>query len=187
MTGINHMTEEKIIDLKQNKLVRLKCKGWRGAKGLLLEERYGFHMVYVDWGVVSRMPDEYSVMRDQTKAAFFVPMRTYLPYGTYFCKDGSEVLFSRDYCPLWKKHPSGEVADISPDEKINYEEQKWFFTDCNIPPNNKQTFEKCLSVLDQWGISGRTSLFTQRMLLAIRRGDWDFLRFPNRYWKLLDD
>ncbi len=32
----------------------------------------------------------------------FVPSRIWLPYGVWKLSDGSEVLFSRDYLPMWR-------------------------------------------------------------------------------------
>jgi hypothetical protein len=51
---------------------------------------------------------EVAVFRDQSKAADFKPMRLYLPYGKWLCEDGSEVLYNRDYCPLWIRDRQGK-------------------------------------------------------------------------------
>ena len=32
----------------------------------------------------------------------FAPSRLWLPYGYWLLEDGSEVIFSRDYLPLWR-------------------------------------------------------------------------------------
>ena len=42
-----------------------------------------------------------------------------LAYGVWHLADGSEVLFSRRYCPLWKRHPDGHV------EQMEYERVPW--------------------------------------------------------------
>lgn len=52
----------------------------------------------------------------------FVPSRLWLPYGFWTLKDGSEVLFSRDYYPLWRIN-GGQVERLDPwlwiDGKMN--------------------------------------------------------------------
>lgn len=45
---------------------------------------------------------DFEVTTPRTPLADFVPSRLWLPYGTWTLKDGSEVLFSRDYYPLWR-------------------------------------------------------------------------------------
>lgn len=44
----------------------------------------------------------------------FIPLRLWLPYGWWTLQDGSEVLFSRDYIPLWKIDPSGRIERMAP-------------------------------------------------------------------------
>jgi hypothetical protein len=48
-----------------------------------------------------------------------------LPYGVWFLTDGAEVMFSREYCPLWKRHPSGEVKRMGY-ERVPYVRQAYF-------------------------------------------------------------
>lgn len=45
---------------------------------------------------------DFEVTTPRTPAADFVPSRLWLPYGAWTLNDGSEVLFSRDYYPLWR-------------------------------------------------------------------------------------
>ncbi|MBF0633010.1 MAG: hypothetical protein HQL89_18780 [Magnetococcales bacterium] len=61
----------------------------------------------------------------------FIPLRLWLPYGWWTLMDGSEVLFSRDYKPLWKFDPNGGVERINPSTWITeianqhyYQEEK---------------------------------------------------------------
>ncbi|MEQ9110377.1 MAG: hypothetical protein RIF37_14045 [Rhodospirillaceae bacterium] len=60
----------------------------------------------------------------------FVPRRLWMPYGWWTLRDGSEVLFSRDYKPLWKIR-SGEKAErMMPWLWIeNIQKQNWFTED----------------------------------------------------------
>jgi hypothetical protein len=43
----------------------------------------------------------------------FVPARLWLPYGYWTLNDGSEVIYARDYLPLWRIH-AGRIERLSP-------------------------------------------------------------------------
>ena len=76
-----------------------------------------------------------------------------LPYGWWTLADGSEVLFSRTYTPLWHRDPSGVVTRADPSEWIHWTKQSWFFDDSNHPGRNKQTRARCEAILARWGVS----------------------------------
>lgn len=44
---------------------------------------------------------DFEVVTPRTALSDFVPSRLWLPYGVWKLKDGSEVIFSRDYFPMW--------------------------------------------------------------------------------------
>lgn len=56
-----------------------------------------------------------------------VPMRLWLPYGQWTERDGSKVLFSRDYKPLWKVEPDGSVTRDKPWRLVHHVDQELFF------------------------------------------------------------
>lgn len=45
---------------------------------------------------------DFEVVRPRIALPDFVPARFWLPYGSWTTADGCEVLFSRDYLPLWR-------------------------------------------------------------------------------------
>jgi hypothetical protein len=63
----------------------------------------------------------------------FEQWRFWCPYGRWTCGDGREVLFNRDYCPIYERHPSqlGRVAQH--DEWVPWVRQEYFFNDSNNP------------------------------------------------------
>lgn len=81
---------------------------------------------------------EVSVFRDQSKAADFKPRRHYLPYGKWVCGDGSEVLYNRDYYPLWIRDRQGNVTEIDADTWVNYVEDIYLFEGSNRPWENSE-------------------------------------------------
>jgi hypothetical protein len=63
----------------------------------------------------------------------FERWRFWVPYGRWTCADGREVLFNRDYTPIYERHPSqlGRVAQH--DEWVPWVAQEWFFNDGTSP------------------------------------------------------
>ncbi len=55
----------------------------------------------------------------------YVPTRLWLPYGYWTLKDGSQVIFSRDYFPLWRI-ADGEVERVDPWLRIEWSVETWF-------------------------------------------------------------
>lgn len=57
-------------------------------------------VILVDTGVATRA--DFEVTTPRTPLPDFIPTRLWLPYGYWTLKDDSEILFSRDYHPLWR-------------------------------------------------------------------------------------
>lgn len=45
---------------------------------------------------------DFEAVTPRTPLADFVPARLWLPYGYWTLDDGSEVIFARDYLPMWR-------------------------------------------------------------------------------------
>ncbi|MBY0314413.1 MAG: DUF5623 domain-containing protein [Bdellovibrionales bacterium] len=109
---------------------------------------------YSDSGPGVCVRDEVKVYRQQPGSTR-LPMRLTLPYGKWICEDGSEVLFNRDYKPIWAKLPNGEVKDIEPNTWVKNKDCIYFFDDSNPPWAKKKTREMCFGVLVEWGVADR--------------------------------
>lgn len=119
---------------------------------------------------------EVSLLVDQSIE--FVPMRLFLPYGKYVCDDGSEVLFNRDYNPLWSRKPDGSVAAIDPDTFIKHDRSKTqhYFNQKNGPAwGDKNMREIGMSVLKEWGVENKRPRTLDLLPQAIKAGDIDVL------------
>ena len=68
----------------------------------------------------------------------FVPMRLWMPYGVWTEESGSQVLFSRDYCPLWRISPIGEVSSEEPWRWIEFVQEEWFWNEMEAPWLNRK-------------------------------------------------
>lgn len=78
-------------------------------------------------------------------------MRQFFPYGKWTCEDGREVLFNRDYKPLFERK-GGVVRLADKDEWVPFKKQEFFYTDTTSPWRRASSVEKCLAVLKEWHI-----------------------------------
>lgn len=120
---------------------------------------------------------EVRVLRKQLVIANFKPMRLHLPYGKWKCADGREVLFNRDYCPIWERSPDGVVTPIEPDVYVDHEDSEFYFNDGTAPyyDNNSATVKECLSILNDWGVADANSKVLERIPVALNTSDFAFL------------
>lgn len=132
---------------------------------------------YSDGGRFVYGRHEVSVLRKQLDIADFKPMRLHLPYGKWKCADGREVLFNRDYCPIWERSSNGIVMPIEPDVYVHHDDSEFYFDDGNAPyyDNNSSTVKNCLSVLNDWGVSELKPKVLERVPIAMANGDFGLL------------
>ena len=156
-------------------LVRFKA---RRSLGFVYKSDGSTVEFYGDWGPMMAAHEEVSVCRDQIGAKDFKPLRLFLPYGKWTCADGSQVLFNRDYCPLWKRDPSGAVSAIDPNTWVEHDDkdEEWIFGDVAPPVYSKKTLALCLAVLRSWNVEGRRPLLLERLPAAIRSGNMNILK-----------
>ncbi len=79
-----------------------------------------------------------------------VRMRLELPYGVWTCAGGTEVLYNRDYRPIWRRTPHGRVEPFHRSELIPWKNQKWFYNDNNPPWEDRGTLRRCKKALDDF-------------------------------------
>lgn len=158
----------------------VRLKPWKG-EGIVIPDQHGGLGVrcFTHNGTCYLARYEVSVCRDQTPAKNFRPMRLYMPYGKWTCADGTEVLFNRDYCPMWAKLPDGSVIPLDPDTWISYRDQEWYFGDGTAPWDNKASFEKCVNVLKEWGIDGKSTRLLEMLPDVIDTGNERILEQKN--------
>lgn len=70
---------------------------------------------------------DFEVVTPRTPLADFVPSRLWLPYGYWTLQDGSEVIFARDYLPMWRV-TEGTVERLDPWLWINGITTEFHFT-----------------------------------------------------------
>jgi hypothetical protein len=124
----------------------------RGKKtvGTIRRDLGGLLEVRTDGGQAYFSRTELSILSEPLHPLF--PMGAKLPYGMWTCADRKEVLFNRDYEPIWKRLP-GEMASAA-DRKAKYEhvKEKWFFGDRNPPWSSERSVRRCLEALRVFGV-----------------------------------
>ncbi|MCL1863617.1 MAG: hypothetical protein FWF78_08630 [Defluviitaleaceae bacterium] len=84
--------------------------------------------------------------------------KMWLPYGRWVCSDGREVLFNRFYEPIWERN-----ANINNNQPFRADPHEWieniveavsYYDDGSPPYRGKKTFNKCLSILKDFGVVG---------------------------------
>jgi hypothetical protein len=94
---------------------------------------------------------EIAVMRDQA-ARRPAPMRYRLPYGCWRCGDGREILFNREYRPIWERRPGQRTRRADLDEWVeDIVLTRHFFTDHSPPWISPATARRCEAVLRAYG------------------------------------
>lgn len=137
---------------------------------------------YGDSGSFTVGREEISVYRDQSKFGNFSPKRLSLPYGKWTCNDGIDVLFNRDYCPIWVRNSIGVVVPIDLDTQINYiGTAEFYFDDASAPYHgDKVTLSKCTQILEEWGVLHKESNLMKLLNQAIETGNTNLLRKKSR-------
>jgi len=92
-------------------LVRIKSAGRSTEFGYLLSYGYRGARVLLEDSILHCATFE--VVRPKVRPADFIPSRYWRAYGYWTLEDGSKVLFSRDYYPLWRVSADG-VERLAP-------------------------------------------------------------------------
>jgi hypothetical protein len=73
--------------------------------------------------------------------------RRELPYGVWALADGGQVLFNRNYCPIWQRSPDAGATAVQHWRWIDWVQQNYFFDDGNAPSHDGATKKTCARIL----------------------------------------
>lgn len=126
---------------------------------------------YTDAGEFDCGREEVSVLRKQPTASFR-PLRLKLPYGKWTLEDGTEILFNKDYSPLWLRKPNGKVEAIDHRGWINCKrEPEFYFDESTLPwDSNFATWGTCEKLLREWKVENKRSELMKAFDLTIKTG-----------------
>lgn len=91
---------------------RLKSPGLDGKVVILRE--FGRGALVMSHGSARMLVADFEYVSPKVALPLFLPMRLYMPYGFWTEADGSQVIFSRDYKPMWRIHPDRPVERVEP-------------------------------------------------------------------------
>jgi hypothetical protein len=86
-------------------LIKVRVSGRPDEFGYLLSYGYGGARVLLEDSILHCA--KFEVVRPRNRPADFIPSRYWRAYGYWTLNDGSKVLFSRDYYPLWRISAEG--------------------------------------------------------------------------------
>jgi hypothetical protein len=145
---------------------KLKSSGRNGE--LVILKRIE-HVTYV---LTHKSPDSivanFEFASPIRQAPLFIPMRLHLSYGAWTEKDGTRVLFSRDYKPLWRLKAGETPARLNPWDRIQFEKQEWFWDDTTTPWSNEARFEHEMNRLQDFGVTALPRLVETLPYLVLR-------------------
>ena len=95
---------------------------------------------------------EYSVPKKVVP--LFIPMRLYVLYGSWIEEDGSQVLYSRDYEPLWRIREGRRPERFSGSRRIDRVSSISFWDDTSTPWRNAKRHKEELDRIRSYGITG---------------------------------
>ncbi|RZJ02106.1 MAG: hypothetical protein EON90_00480 [Brevundimonas sp.] len=103
----------------------VRDRGHGGDARAYLVSEGGLSRILLDTGLAHRASSE--LITPRKPLPDFVPARLWEPYGYWTLADGSEVLFSRDYFPLWRI-ANDIVERMEPWWWIDWTSQQYFTT-----------------------------------------------------------
>jgi hypothetical protein len=124
----------------------------RGSKtvGTVIRDLGAALEIRTDGGQAYFSRSEVSILNEPLHALF--PMRATLPYGKWICADGKEVLFNRDFQPIWEKSPAEMPRPTDRDAQYEHVKEKWFFGDRDPPWSNERSLRRCLEARRAFGV-----------------------------------
>lgn len=130
----------------------LKSPSLNGEVVILRE--FGKPTHVVSHGSSSSVVADFEYITPKVALPLFLPMRLYMPYGYWTETDGSEVVFSRDYKPMWRIRPDRLVERVEPWLWIQQVRQTYLWKVGDEPWNDPEVAVRLESWLAKRGILG---------------------------------
>lgn len=131
---------------------KLKSPGRNGEVVIL--KRFGRPTYIITHKTANATVANFEYISPRKSLQLFVPMRLYVPYGVWIEEDGTKVLFSRDYFPIWRIDPRGKVSRPNPWERIKYQSSDYFWGDADTPWDDNQVYNRCIERLEALHLLG---------------------------------
>lgn len=161
-------------------IVRIRHRFYRRlGRCLLVKNVFGTATVMSDGGEVLCGEDELIRCRDQSPLD--EPMRFRLPYGIWTTEEGRELLFNRDYKPIWERNGKESVEQADRSEWVKgIDGQSWFYGDHNPPWVDRKSLERCTAALGEFLNGEDVSAFFDDAMPNRKRTRGCGVREPNK-------
>ncbi|MCY4259433.1 MAG: hypothetical protein OXC91_04125 [Rhodobacteraceae bacterium] len=133
-------------------VVRVNSPGWEGVGAIAILKKYGRPTDLITHQAPNSMVADFEVVFPRSPLSLFVPARLKLPYGVWTEEDGSKVLFSRDYKPLWRLTDGKKAERLQPWLWIKSIDRQYFWDDRNRPWGSVRRLEEEENWLHGFGI-----------------------------------
>jgi hypothetical protein len=121
-----------------------------GSVGIVIDAKRAIKVLSINGGIALRGREEVSPSAPVVDLQW--PARLWAAYGMWTEEDGAVVLFSRDYCPLWRIK-NGKVAVADPSERINFTSQEWFWDDTRALERSPDRVSEEAQRLKRFGVT----------------------------------
>jgi len=150
---------------------KLKTSGRNGEPVIL--KNFGPPVHVITHGSGNAGVADFEYVTPRKPLPLFIPMRLYLAYGAWIEDEGATVLFSRDYCPLWRIREGQRAERLEPWNRIRFVHQSWFWDDRNTPWSDPELCKKEMNRLSDYGLIG-LPLLVEILPIVVHGDDVNF-------------
>jgi hypothetical protein len=101
---------------------------------------------------------DFEYVTPRTPIPLFVPAALYVAYGAWTLADGSKVLHSRDYLPLWHVKQGNRPVAANPADWVDYVAYEYFWDDRSAPWESARRLSEERQRLVDFEITGLPNL-----------------------------
>ncbi|ANT62988.1 hypothetical protein AYJ57_21160 (plasmid) [Salipiger sp. CCB-MM3] len=143
-----------------------------------LERRPNVRAIITSTGVITQVVTDAidgapvgneQIIETEVPQALFIPMRLWAPYGFWTEADGAQVLFSRDYCPMWRMRPGRAPERLSPWLRIQHVDQGYYLERDEFACGGEEVRKASIRRLNDLGIRSTPMLVDTLPLLIKQR------------------
>jgi hypothetical protein len=131
---------------------KVKSPGWNSE--IVILKKFGRPTDIITHKSPNSGVADFEYQAPRQSLPLFIPMRLYLVYGSWTERDGSVVLYSRDYLPLWRLREGKKPERANPWEWIRFDHQRGFWDDSNTPWRCPSRHNEELARIAAYGICG---------------------------------
>jgi hypothetical protein len=157
--------------LQSGRLVHLRTprlKARFGSTAVILRCDGESATLFTDAGKATVKRQDFSI--PAKPAADCLPMRLRLPFGDWEEEDGSRVLFSRDFCPLWRIGPGETITPDMPWRPAGRQRENRYWDFRTAPWCDRTTELRMEALLQKIGITS-DPILGDALFLMIRNPD----------------